>query len=90
MKHLLTAALFFAWIAPLGAAQAVPPETSPQARAAAPLALCPPEVRLAQLSQTECCKGHKGVCGCRAGRIVCCDNTPSAHCTCHGESGVEN
>jgi len=90
MKRLLAAALLFAWIAPLGAAQPVPPEASPQAQPAAALALCPPEALLAQVSQAECCKGHKGVCGCRAGKIVCCDNTISANCTCHGDSGVEN
>jgi hypothetical protein len=92
MKRLLAAALLFAWIAPLGAAQPVPSEAawSPQAQPAVPLAICPPEARLAQVSQAECCKGHKGVCGCRAGKIVCCDNTVSPNCTCHADSGVEN
>ena len=44
---------------------------------------------LAQI-QTECCKAHKGICGCRAGKIVCCDNTTSTEpgCTCHGDEGV--
>lgn len=37
--------------------------------------------RLAQ--QPECCKGQKGVCGCRAGRIVCCDGKFSENCTCN-------
>ena len=45
---------------------------------------------LSQISQTDCCKGHKGVCGCRAGKIVCCDGTASPNCTCHGDSGLEN
>jgi hypothetical protein len=45
---------------------------------------------LAQVSQTDCCKGHQGVCGCRAGKIVCCDNTKSETCTCHADSGVDN
>jgi hypothetical protein len=92
MKRLLAAALLFAWISPLGAAQPAPPEAawSPQAQPAVPLAICPPEARLAQVSQAECCKGHKGVCGCRAGKIVCCDNTVSPNCTCHADSGVEN
>lgn len=38
---------------------------------------------------TDCCKDHKGVCGCRAGKIVCCDRTISEQpgCTCHGEDG---
>ena len=44
----------------------------------------------AQVSQSDCCKGHKGVCGCRAGKIVCCDNTASPNCTCHSDSGIAN
>ena len=53
---------------------------------------CPADtkgVNLAQVAQTDCCKGHKGICGCRAGKIVCCDNTTSTHpgCTCHGDEG---
>ena len=40
--------------------------------------------------QLDCCKMHKGLCGCRAGKIICCDNTASTSpgCTCHSESGV--
>ena len=43
----------------------------------------------AQVAQLDCCKGHKGICGCRAGKIVCCDNTISTEpgCTCHGDEG---
>lgn len=43
-----------------------------------------------QLAQIDCCKGHKGICGCRAGKIVCCDNTVSTEpgCTCHGDEAV--
>jgi hypothetical protein len=46
-------------------------------------------MHLAQI-QTACCKAHKGICGCRAGKIVCCDNTTSIEpgCTCHGDEGV--
>jgi len=33
-----------------------------------------------------CCEGRKGVCGCRAGRIVCCDGSASDTCSCHQES----
>jgi len=42
------------------------------------------------LAQIDCCKGHKGICGCRAGKLVCCDNTISTEpgCTCHGDEGV--
>jgi hypothetical protein len=46
-----------------------------------------PKLNLAETSQTDCCKGHKGICGCRAGKIVCCDGTASPNCTCHGEEG---
>ena len=40
--------------------------------------------------QLDCCKAHKGLCGCRAGKIICCDNTASTSpgCTCHSDSGV--
>ncbi len=43
-----------------------------------------------QVAQLACCKKNKGVCGCRAGKIVCCDNTPSNEpgCTCHGDEGI--
>jgi len=30
-----------------------------------------------------CCKGHKGVCGCRAGKIVCCDKSFDKNCRCN-------
>lgn len=33
------------------------------------------------LAQPACCQGNKGVCGCRAGKIVCCDRTFSS-CGC--------
>jgi hypothetical protein len=92
MKHILLV-LLMSWIAPLLAAdvasardaalQSVPQVESVQTECAIP-------DRLSQVSQGDCCKGHKGVCGCRAGKIVCCDNTTSATCTCHADSGVEN
>ncbi len=93
MKHTLALILFLSWIAPLGAAdrdslaeQAMP---APQRTEVTPI-VCPAPSHLVQVSQSDCCKGHKGVCGCRAGKIVCCDNTTSAACTCHADSGVEN
>ena len=62
-----------------------------QLDAVAPQA-CPANLKganLAQVSSTECCKGHKGLCGCRAGKLVCCDGTVSTDpgCTCHGDGG---
>jgi hypothetical protein len=67
-------------------------ETAPESRGEASvpaLQACPPKdaqrLNLAEVSQTDCCKGHKGVCGCRAGKIVCCDNTVSTNCTCHAD-----
>lgn len=53
---------------------------------------CPANVQgmsLAQIAQTECCKGKKGICGCRAGKLVCCDGSASTApgCTCHGDEG---
>jgi hypothetical protein len=61
-------------------------------QSAPPLQACPANLKganLAQVTSTECCKGQKGICGCRAGKIVCCDGKPSTHpgCTCHGDEG---
>jgi hypothetical protein len=61
---------------------------------AAPSA-CPANLEgltLSQVVQLDCCKGHKGICGCRAGKIVCCDNTTSTEpgCTCHGDEAIAN
>jgi hypothetical protein len=53
------------------AAQACPDAASTGAPAAA----------LAQ--GAGCCSGHRGVCGCRAGKIVCCDRTFDASCRCN-------
>ncbi len=49
-------------------------------------------IHLAQGMPIDCCKGHKGICGCRAGKIVCCDGTVSKdpNCTCHADWGEEN
>jgi len=30
----------------------------------------------------ECCKRHRGVCGCRYGKAVCCDGTSGRACPC--------
>ncbi|HNQ03006.1 MAG TPA: hypothetical protein PKH69_00185 [Thiobacillaceae bacterium] len=70
-----------------------PVHATPRTTTQAVLEVCPQPAQallLSQVSQTDCCKGHKGVCGCRAGKIVCCDNTVSPNCTCHADSGFEN
>lgn len=98
MKRAFTLALVLIlhWAMPLGAADTLPPDAlaAQGPRVIGPgLTECPAPTqadRFAQVNQSDCCKGHKGVCGCRAGKIVCCDNTASASCTCHAESGVEN
>jgi hypothetical protein len=76
----------------------MPASAGPALDRATPAALAKavsPEACLARakgnhLAQLSCCKGHKGVCGCRAGKIVCCDNTASTEpgCTCHGDEAV--
>ena len=38
-----------------------------------------------QQQQQNCCKANKGICGCRAGKIVCCDKTFAEGCTCARE-----
>ena len=76
------------------AADSSAPANSPAVaqQSASPLTACPANLKganLAQVTSTECCKGQKGICGCRAGKIVCCDGKPSTHpgCTCHGDDG---
>lgn len=51
---------------------------------------CPADAKGTHLAQLDCCKGHKGICGCRAGKIVCCDSTISTEpgCTCHGDERI--
>ena len=51
---------------------------------------CPANAKGPHVAQLNCCKDHKGLCGCRAGKIVCCDGTVSKEpgCTCHGDEGV--
>lgn len=92
MKRILAIVLLFSWITPLGAAETTTPAKGIRVHLenSAVMSPCPPEALLAQVSQSDCCKGHKGVCGCRAGKIVCCDNTTSPNCTCHADTGVEN
>ncbi len=96
MKRIATALMVFALAIPALAQGPVSPPSdlstqitghASQAQACAGVGS---PFKLTEVSQADCCKGHKGVCGCRAGKIVCCDNTASPSCTCHGDSGIEN
>lgn len=81
------------FLLPAAAEPAVPTQAPAVVQqSAAALEACPTSLKathLAQVATTECCKGQKGICGCRAGKIVCCDSKPSTHpgCTCHGDNG---
>jgi hypothetical protein len=79
-------------LAPARADAPAPSEPAGVAQAAVPATLqpCPADIR--NLAQFDCCKGHKGICGCRAGKIVCCDGSVSTepNCTCHGDDAVDN
>jgi hypothetical protein len=83
---------------PSAAADGASPDSAPGAmrHESAALQACPANtsqgVSLAQTFQTACCKGNKGICGCRAGKIVCCDGSTSTSpdCTCHADSGIDN
>ncbi len=73
---------------------AVPASAALQ-RHAVPAQACPANLQglsLSQVVQLACCSGHKGICGCRAGKIVCCDNTTSTEpgCSCHGDEAIAN
>jgi hypothetical protein len=41
------------------------------------------------VAQQACCKANKGVCGCRAGKILCCDKTFSDTCTCNRDEASD-
>jgi hypothetical protein len=93
LGYLLGALLGLLIALPAGAADVTPTPASSADRQSVMQACprpAPPAATLAETSQTDCCKGHKGVCGCRAGKIVCCDGTTSANCTCHGDDGLPN
>ena len=80
------------FLVPAAADPGAPAQGKPAMMQQVPDALqaCPASVQGMNLAQLDCCKGHKGICGCRAGKIVCCDNTTSKEpgCTCHGDEGV--
>ena len=64
---------------------AIAPAAAPQDTAS--LQTCLAKAKGDKLAQIDCCNGHKGICGCRAGKLVCCDGTTSNEpgCTCHGD-----
>ena len=37
------------------------------------------------IAKRGCCSHHKGVCGCKKGKVQCCDGTESPTCTCSGD-----
>lgn len=80
------------FMVPAFAAPSAPLDGKPAVLQQAPDALqaCPANGPGVNFAQLDCCKGHKGICGCRAGKIVCCDNAISKEpgCTCHGDEGV--
>lgn len=100
MIHKSLACLFAAMLGllaalPTAAADAAAAESTARLTADRPSVVhacpTPAAIRVAEpTSQTDCCKGHKGVCGCRAGKIVCCDGSTSPNCACHGDDGLLN
>ena len=80
------------FVPPAAADPGAPVDDKPAVLQPAPSALqaCPANGPGVNLAQIDCCKGHKGICGCRAGKIVCCDNTTSTEpgCTCRGDEGA--
>lgn len=38
------------------------------------------------IERRGCCSWHGGVCGCKGGRVECCDGTLSPSCTCAHDS----
>lgn len=97
IKIVLTAWLAcvpFALQAPALAGDGQPAATGIQAQFQVPSPMACPQpgdskFNTAQVT-ADCCKDRKGVCGCRAGKIVCCDAKPSTvtGCTCHGDEGL--
>lgn len=66
------------------------PPAVPQAIESISPDACPLPAGSTHVAQLGCCKAHKGICGCRAGKLVCCDGTTSAEpgCACHGDEGM--
>mgnify|MGYP001767332492 CR=1 FL=1 len=91
IRTLLAALAFLPAAFALPAAADSPGDRMPAAATTAAEA-CLSNAKGDRLAQIDCCKGHKGICGCRAGKIVCCDNTVSTEpgCTCHGDDAMAN
>jgi hypothetical protein len=95
IKHILAASLAcapFLLSMPVIADSNSPAAIETPAKGQPPMACLQPgdsKFNTAQVT-ADCCKDRKGVCGCRAGKIVCCDAKPSTvtGCTCHGEEGL--
>ena len=91
IPSLLATLVFAAGFALPAVADSSPAVTTTATQAEAiSAATCLSNAKGDRLAQIDCCKGHKGICGCRAGKIVCCDNTVSTEpgCTCHGDEAV--
>ncbi|MGQ0580141.1 MAG: hypothetical protein ACT4PQ_14690 [Betaproteobacteria bacterium] len=90
MKRLHLVLLLVAWsvfsVAETGADRGVAKPLAPGAQTCVEAARTGAAADLLA-QQPECCKGNKGVCGCRAGKIVCCDKTFSDTCTCNRDEG---
>ena len=43
----------------------------------------------ALLADRGCCSHHKGQCGCKGGRVTCCDGTVSPSCRCEADAPVK-
>lgn len=83
--------VFFALPATAASGTVTNPNHTPVAATLDPASAeaCLANAKGSHLAQINCCAGHKGVCGCRAGKIICCDGTASTEpgCTCHGDEG---
>jgi hypothetical protein len=78
-----------ALMAPASAQDAAPQQTATSVEAPA-ADVCRDAANGTHVAQIHCCRANKGICGCRAGKIICCDRTASteAGCTCHGDEAV--
>lgn len=53
--------------------------------------VCGQDLQERFIAKRGCCSKHQGVCGCRNGRVLCCDGTLSPTCTClRDDEGLPN